>query len=90
MPSVYSRVNQKLKPISEEEKSHCFDQRTVNCTTEAVPEEVTKQERRERKVPDSRRKCRMVQKKADGSYPGQKHNHNCLNESATLAMIESH
>ena len=61
-----SRVNQKLKPISEEEKSHCFDQRTVNCSTEVVPEEVVKQERRERKVPDSQRKCKMVQKKADG------------------------
>ena len=59
-------MNQKLKPISEVEKSHCFDQRTVNCSSEVVPEEVQKQERRERKVPDSKRKCRMVQKKADG------------------------
>jgi hypothetical protein len=62
------RVNQKLTPISEKEETHCFDQRTVNCSTSNFQETVTVQEKKERKVTDNQRRCRMVQKKSQGTF----------------------
>ncbi len=65
------RVNQKLTPISEKEETHCFDQRTVNCSTSNFQETVTVQEKKERKVTDNQRRCRMVQKKSQGTLVRQ-------------------
>ena len=60
------RINQRLVPISEKEESHCFDQRTVNCTTKEYEEQVTEQEERQKNVLSTKKKCSMVQKKSEG------------------------